>query len=222
VEQWKKLRDIQSQESPRSFIFPRGRWARTKVDWDQFSKLKEFREEIENKDFCGSFADLQSFKDRFRDHLDNTIYRRFISSAVAPVISPRNIPTPPASSALDKTNEADVLRFTTLQEMFLEIDLSVSRTATPWKREQRRKIIRMPRSFIEREGFEWNHRTLLESGPFRTLVMHKARRSDDADFNWYLQSIRYLGENAKLPEEKPHQLGDDCWILDIPDPAKDL
>jgi len=173
-------------------------------------------------DFYGSFADLQSFKDRFRDHLDNTIYRRFLLSGVTPIIAPSDTSSPPASTANDETDEEEAQRFAALQELYLVIELSVSRTATAWKREQRRKIMRMPRSFIEREGFEWNHQTLLESGPFRTLVMDKARRSDDADFNWYLQRIRYLGEIAKLPEEKPHQLGDDCWIWDIPDPAKDL
>jgi hypothetical protein len=77
--------------------------------------------------------------------------------------------------------------------------------------------MRMPRSFIEGEGFEWNFPDLVCATPFRMLVMNKARRSDDAEFNWSLRDLRPLIDYSTPAGAQRYDLGDECWILDLPE-----
>jgi hypothetical protein len=52
--------------------------------------------------------------------------------------------------------------------------------------------------------------------------LSKARRSEDTDFNWYLKRMVCLTEDVKPQGGEPHQLGDDCWIWDLPLTATDF
>ena len=79
--------------------------------------------------------------------------------------------------------QTDILKFSNLQQVFLEIGLTVSSTAAPWKHEHRRKMMRIARTLIEAEGFSWILPGLLEQTSFRQFVMHKTRRPDEQDSN---------------------------------------
>ena len=59
--------------------------------------------------------------------------------------------------------------------------------------------MRIARTVIEAEGFSWILPGLLEQTSFRQFVMHKARRPDEQDFNWYLEFLRALPEYMPAP-----------------------
>jgi hypothetical protein len=48
-------------------------------------------------------------------------------------------------------------------------------------------------------------------------VMHKARRPDEQDSNWYLEFLRALPEYTPTPGAHRCDLSDDCWIWDLPE-----
>ena len=99
--------------------------------------------------------------------------------------------------------QTDILKFSNLQQVFLQIGLTVSSTAAPWKHEHRRKMMRIARTVIEAEGFSWILPGLLEQTSFRQFVMHKARRPDEQDSNWYLEFLRALPEYRLEPVIPP-------------------
>ena len=72
--------------------------------------------------------------------------------------------------------QTDILKFSNLQQVFLEIGLTVSSTAAPWKHEHRRKMMRIARTLIEAEGFSWILPGLLEQTSFRQFVMRPGDR----------------------------------------------
>jgi hypothetical protein len=111
-------------------------------------------------------------------------------------VQPRDAP----SVVVDQVKtQTDILKFSNLQQVFLEIGLTVSSTAAPWKHEHRRKMMRIARTVIEAEGFSWILPGLLEQTSFRQFVMHKARRPDEQDSNWYLEFLRALPEYTSAP-----------------------
>jgi hypothetical protein len=72
---------------------------------------------------------------------------------------PRDAP----SVVVDRVKtQTDILKFSNLQQVFLEIGPTVSSTAAPWKHEHRRKMMRIARTVIEAEGFSWILPGLLE------------------------------------------------------------
>ena len=74
-------------------------------------------------------------------------------------VQPRDAP----SVVVDRVKtQTDILKFSNLQQVFLEIGLTVSSTAAPWKHEHRRKMMRIARTVIEAEGFSWILPGLLE------------------------------------------------------------
>ena len=81
-------------------------------------------------------------------------------------MQPRDAP----SVVVDRVKtQTDILKFSNLQQVFLEIGLTVSSTAAPWKHEHRRKMIRIARTVIEAEGFSWILPGLLEQTSFRSV-----------------------------------------------------
>jgi hypothetical protein len=88
-------------------------------------------------------------------------------------VQPRDAP----SVVVDRVKtQTDILKFSNLQQVFLEIGLTVSSTAAPWKHEHRRKMMRIARTVIEAEGFSWILPGLLEQTSFRQFVMRPGDR----------------------------------------------
>jgi SEFIR domain len=114
-----------------------------------------------------------------------------------------------------QTTPTQTETFANEQELILNVRIKVSPISRPWKYESRRRIVRMPRQFVESEGFGWNFQALLLDVGFRQLLLLKARLAEDSDYNFYLEDLRYFDGDVNELKEEPHQVGDNCEVWDI-------
>jgi hypothetical protein len=155
------------------------------ADTAQLAALRKAEENYRKRGLVHTFKGPQSFRDDFRRHLGLRMVELLATSRSLTERSPQvAIGSDPAFQIDERNDQLQRQKFSNLQEVFLEIDLTVAPSVKPWRQDRKRKIMRMPRSFIESEGFVWDFPGLVGGTPFRQLVMSKARRLEDADFNW--------------------------------------
>jgi len=114
-----------------------------------------------------------------------------------------------------QTTPTQTANFASEHELLLNVGIKASAISTPWRYEPRRRIVRMPRQFVESEGFEWNYQALPLDMAFRQLLLHKAKLDEDSGYNLYLEDLRYFDGNVNELKEEPHQVGDQCEVWDI-------
>jgi hypothetical protein len=105
--------------------------------------------------------------------------------------------------------------FASEQELLLNVGIKVSPISTPWRHELRRRIVRMPRRFVESEGFGWNYQALPLDRRFCELLLNKAKLDEDSGYNLALEDLRYFDGDVNELKEEPHQVGDHCEVWDI-------
>jgi TIR domain len=125
-------------------------------------------------------------------------------------------PAVPVETGSGDSSEHEQEWFADAQTVWIALELTVSSLSKPWEQKTKMRMVEMTKAYLQQNGFEWDYRALsLASLPFRIFLLNKARRAEDADFNWAFKSLRLLRAEAGAVPKDASRTADGClaWSL---------
>jgi SEFIR domain len=124
--------------------------------------------------------------------------------------------TSTAPTRATRSTVPDREAFEAKHDLIVEIAIKTSPIGKRWRVSWSRRVLRMPRHYIEDEGFNWNPGILAEER-FWPLVLSKAKLDSDNNCDVSLGRGPSLFEGDLGDLGQPHEMGDGCQLWVLPD-----